>query len=75
VPTFVPETRVSDPDNVSDPTSDPVVTDHVKAGSLSPYCLVLVPAVTVIGRCVIDRFAETKVMSYFELSRFPIVIA
>ena len=45
-----PEARVSEPDNSSDPTSEPLVTDHVRSGSDVPYSLDLTSAVTVIGR-------------------------
>ena len=59
MPTDSPETRERFPESESPETMDPVVTDHVRSGSVSPYCLLKVLAVTVIGRCVIDNCAPT----------------
>ena len=48
-PMLSPVARVSEPVSVSEPTSAPVAVVKVRAGSVSPYVLVLATAVTVIG--------------------------
>ena len=60
-PTFSPAARVRLPESESLPTSEPLVIWLVKAGSLSPYTLVLASAVTVMGRAVIARLAPEYV--------------
>ena len=52
-PTVSPATRVSEPVSASWPTSAPVAVVKVRAGSVSPYVLVLATAVTVIGLALI----------------------
>ena len=52
-PTVSPVTRVSEPVSVSEPTRAPAGVVKVRAGSVSPYVLVLVTAVTVIGLALI----------------------
>ena len=56
----MPPTRTSEPASVSDPTSEPVVTLKVSAGSASPYVFNLFAAVTVMSRGSMVRFADTK---------------
>ena len=58
-PTFSPVTRLNEPVKVSEPKSEPAVTEGVNDGSVAPYCFVAAAAVTVIGRCVIVRSAPT----------------
>ena len=45
--TFSPLSRASEPDNVSEPTSEPEVTECVSAGSDAPYSFDCAAAVTV----------------------------
>ena len=61
-PTVSPATRVSVPVSASWPTSAPVGVVKVRAGSVSPYVLVLATAVTVIGLALMVSFAVTYVM-------------
>ena len=62
-PTVSPSTRVGVPVSVSSPTSAPVGVVKVRAGSESPYVLVLATAVTVIGLALMVSLAVVKVMS------------